>query len=110
MFETSRDFLNLTIAGAIALFTLFVCWIIYYFIKTLRNMATITTSIKDKMKTIDKILHLVQEKLEKGSNHMAMVADSAIKLVGYFMDKQSGGKSGGKKKKREWVSQDRAQI
>ena len=89
MFETSRDLLNLTVAGAVALFTVFICWMMYYFIKTLRNFSKISTSIKDKMETVDKILHLVQEKLEKGSNHMAMISDSAIKLVGYFIDKQA---------------------
>ena len=97
MFETSRDLLNVSIAGAIGIFTLFVCWTMYYFIKTLRNISTISTGIKDKMQTVDKILHLVQEKLEKGSNHIAMISDSAIKLVGYFIEKQSSGKN---KKKR----------
>ena len=98
MFETSRDLLNITLAGAVGLFTLFLCWMMFYFIKTLRNVSTITTGIKDKMETIDKILHLVKEKLEKGSNHMAMVADSAIKLVGYFMDKKDSQKTKKKSK------------
>ena len=97
MIETSRDLLNITLAGAVGLFTIFLCWMMYYFINTLRNISTITTGVKDKMETVDKILHLVKEKLEKGSNHMAMVADSAIKLVGYFMDKKESQKA--KKKK-----------
>jgi len=54
-----------------------------------------TTSIREKLETVDKILKLVKEKMEKGSNHMAVIADSAIKLVGFFMEKQ------GKKSKKK---------
>jgi len=97
MFETSKDVLLLAIAGSIVLFTLFVCWATYYVIVMLKNVSKMTVSVREKLETVDKILKLVKEKLEKGSNHMAMAADSLIKLVGLVMEKQ--GKTSGKKKK-----------
>lgn len=100
IFETSRDVLNLTIAGAVALFTIFLCWMMYYFIKTIRNVSKITTGVKDKMETIDKILGLVKDKLEKGSNHMALLSDSAIKLVGFLIDKKSASDKKSSRKKK----------
>jgi len=91
MFETSKDVLLLTIAGAIALFTIFSCWAIYYVVVMLKNFSKMTTSVREKLETVDKILKLVKDKLEKGSNHMSMVADSVIKLVGLLMEKQGKG-------------------
>lgn len=96
MLETSKDLLFIVIAFCILWLTVFICWGMYYMVMMLKNFSRITTSIREKMEIVDKILKLVHEKLEKGSNHMAVLADSAIKLVGYFMEKQ--GKSAGKKK------------
>ncbi|MFA6254446.1 MAG: hypothetical protein WC675_00245 [Patescibacteria group bacterium] len=98
MFETSKDVLLLTIAGAVALFTIFSCWALYYVIMMLKNVSKMTISVREKLETVDKILKLVKEKLEKGSNHMAVLADSAIKMVGFLMEKQS--KASGKRKKK----------
>ena len=36
---------------------------------------------------------LVKDKLEKGSNHMDLLSDSAIKLVGFLIDKKSDSSS-----------------
>jgi hypothetical protein len=100
MIETSRDILNIVIASAVGLLTLFFCWMLWYVISTMRNINRMTLSARKKLETIDKILELVKEKLEKGSNHMAILSDSAIKLVGYFLEKQ-GNKSGSKKSKKK---------
>jgi len=88
MLETSRDLLNIILAFAISWVTIFVCWGLWYMISMLRNFSRITTSLRKKMETVDKILDLVKEKLEKGSNHMALLADSAMKLVGFLIDKK----------------------
>ncbi len=98
MINDTKDILILVITGSIALFTIFACWAIYYVIVMLRNVSKMTISIREKMEIVDKILKLVKEKLERGSNQMAMIADSAIKLVRFLMDKQ--GKKPAKKKKK----------
>ena len=101
MFETSKDILLLTIAGAVALFTIFTCWAIFYVISMLKNVSKMTISVREKLETVDKILKLVKDKLEKGSNHMALVTDSVIKLVGLAMEKQKSGSSKSKKRKKK---------
>ncbi len=97
MLETSKDLLLVVLAFCILWFTVFVCWGLYYFIAILRNFSKVTSSIREKLETVDKILKLVKEKLEKGSNQVAIIADSVIKLVGFFMEKQ--GKPAKSKKK-----------
>ena len=98
MLETSKDLLLVVIAGAVALLTIFTCWALYYVIVMLKNMSKMTVSIRQKLELVDKILKLVKEKLEKGSNHIALISDSVIKLVGFLMDKQA--KSSGRKNKK----------
>lgn len=60
-----------------------------------------TLSIREKLELVDKILNLVKEKLEKGSNHMALVSDSVIKLVGFLMEKQSKSSNKSRKKNKK---------
>jgi hypothetical protein len=98
MLETSKDLLFVVIAFCILWLTVFICWSLYYVVMMLRNASKITTSIREKMEIVDKILKLVHQKLETGSNHMAVLADSAIKLVGFIMEKQGKGSSKRKKK------------
>jgi len=70
-------------------------------ITMLRNASKMTASIREKLELVDKILKLVKDKLEKGSNHMALISDSVIKLVGFFMEKQKTGSGKNKKKKKK---------
>ena len=100
MLETSKDLLYVVIAFAILWVTVFFCWALYYVISMLRNVSKMAISIREKLELVDKILKLVKDKLEKGSNHMALLSDSAIKLVGFFIDKQKTSKATGKKKKK----------
>lgn len=100
MLETSKDLLFVVIAFAILWFTVFVCWALYYVIVMLRNVSKITISIREKMEVVDKILKLVKDKLEKGSSNMAMISDTAIKLAGFFMEKQKKSTAKSKKKKK----------
>ncbi|MAF13392.1 MAG: hypothetical protein CMI53_00660 [Parcubacteria group bacterium] len=99
LLETSKDLLLVVIAASIALFTLFTCWAIFYVVMMLRNVSKMTVSIREKLELVDNILKLVKDKLEKGSNHMALLSDSAIKLAGFFVDQKSKAKKSRKKKK-----------
>ncbi|OGY50176.1 MAG: hypothetical protein A2951_02650 [Candidatus Buchananbacteria bacterium RIFCSPLOWO2_01_FULL_56_15] len=99
MLETSKDLLYVVIAFCVLWLTVFICWAMYYMISMLRTMHHITSGVREKLDLVDKILKLVKDKLEKGSNHMAVIADSVIKLVGLAMEKQQK-KAAGKKQKR----------
>jgi hypothetical protein len=98
MLETSKDLLLVVIAFCVLWVTVFFCWALYYIVALLRDMSKMTLSVREKLELVDKILKLVKDKLEKGSNHMAVITDSVIKLVGYVIDKQKSGKAKGKKK------------
>jgi hypothetical protein len=98
MLTTSTDLLLVVIAFCILWLTVFICWSMYYVVMMLKNFSKMTISVREKLEIVDKILKLVHEKLEAGSNHMALITDTVIKMAGYFMDKQKS--SSGKKRKR----------
>lgn len=102
MLETSKDLLYVSISFAVIWITIFISWALYYMIMMLRNASKMTASIREKLELVDRILKLIKDKLEKGSNHMAILSDSAIKLVGFLMEKQKSSKSGtGSKKSKK---------
>ncbi|NUM25467.1 MAG: hypothetical protein HUU49_02450 [Candidatus Buchananbacteria bacterium] len=98
--ESSKDILFLTIALSIFLFTVFACWAVYYVIVMLKNISKMTISAREKLELVDKILKLIKDKLEKGSNHAAMISDSVIKLVGFLMEKQKNSGPANKKRRK----------
>lgn len=103
MIESSKDILYIVIAFSILWVTVFFCWAFYYLIATLRNVSKMTLSVREKLELVDNILKLVKDKLEKGTNHMALLSDSAIKLVGFLMEKHQSnkGKNSSRPKKKK---------
>lgn len=89
MFDTSRDILNMVLAVCAILLTVFLVWAVYYLGKIFRDASRVASSVRLKLELVDKILNLVKDKMEKGASHLGLIADSAIKLVGYFIERQT---------------------
>ena len=88
MLETSKDLFYVALAFAIFWLTVFICWAVYQLTMILRNVNRMSFSIREKIELIDEILKLIKEKIEKSSSYLSLLADSAIKLVGFFIEKQ----------------------
>lgn len=101
MFDTSGDLLNIVLAASVIILTVFLSWTLYYLLQILRHANRVATSVRLKLVVVDRILDLVKDKLEKGASHLGLIADSAIKLVSYFIERQveRPGKSRGRKEK-----------
>ena len=97
MIETTKDIFWLIFGLSLGILTVFICWAIYYWVQILRNANKTFTSIREKVELVDKILKIIKEKLEKSTSHLSILTDSAIKLIGFMMEKQK--KSIVKKKK-----------
>lgn len=88
MFDSSRDVLFIVLSLCTVAVSVFLVWVLYQLGQILHNANRVATSLRLKLELIDKILNLVKEKLEKGASHLGLIADSAIKLVGYFIERQ----------------------
>ena len=89
MFDTSGDILNMVLAVCAVTLTIFIVWTLYHLLNVLRNANRISTSVRLKLEVVDRILELVKDKLEKGASNLNLIADSAIKLVGFLIERQA---------------------
>ncbi|MDD5109805.1 MAG: hypothetical protein PHI63_01140 [Patescibacteria group bacterium] len=101
MFDTSRDILNMVLAVSAIVLTVFLTMVLYHVYKILRDASKVTTSFREKLDLVDKILNLVKDKLEAGASHLGLIADSALKIVGFFMERQGEKTSKSRRKKEE---------
>src|SRR3989338_20630 len=101
MFDTSGDILNMVWAVCAIVLTVFLSIVLYNVYKILRDASKVTTSFREKLELVDNILNLVKEKLEKGAGHLGLIADSTIKLVSFFMERQAEKPKSRRKKDEE---------
>lgn len=63
MFETSKDLLNIVIAICVALFTVFLVWIMYYLAQMLKQANQTFTDIRELTKKIGDTIDVVRDKI-----------------------------------------------
>ena len=89
MFETSKDILYLVIAFCVLWLTVFMCWLLFYFISIISNARKVAKSIHEKLEKVDEIINLVKGKVENSATHLAILVEGVGKLVDYFKNKKS---------------------
>lgn len=94
MLETTKDIFWLVGSVSLGACAFFLCWLLFYMILLMRDMSRMVSSIKKKIDLFDAIVELVKEKLEKTTSHLSLIAESILKIVGFFMS------GGGKKKSK----------
>ncbi|HAM88708.1 MAG: hypothetical protein US83_C0003G0053 [Candidatus Falkowbacteria bacterium GW2011_GWC2_38_22] len=91
MFETSKDILNIVIASSIGLFTIFVCWAIYYFVQILRQGFKAVEEMRLRLKKIDNAIKAFKEKIEHSTSHIVLIAEGIKKLVEVIKERTEKG-------------------
>lgn len=89
MLETSKDLLFITLAICALLFTAFSCWLIYYFIAIIRNVYTVTKSLKEKMELVEDILQTAKANISSAANYIGIVVSGIDKIVDYVQGKNT---------------------
>jgi predicted PurR-regulated permease PerM len=95
MLETSRDLLNIVIAASIFLFTVFVCWAIYYFAQILRQTFKIISEMRGRLQKIDEFIKMLKDKIDHSTSYLLLIGEGVKKLV-----EIAGSYTGEKKKGR----------
>lgn len=109
MIADTKDILYLVLAFCVLWFTIFVCWLLYYFIAIMRDTRGIVKDVRDKVKKIDEAIRVVREKAEKTLSLFSVMADGfkyVMKFVGeggYLRRSKSRPKKKSKKEKEEAV-------
>lgn len=111
MIADSKDILYLVLAFCVLWFTIFVCWLLYYFIAIMRDTRGMVKDVRDKIKKIDEAVRVVREKVEKSLSVFSVLADGfkyALKFLGeggYFRHKASPKKKDKKTKKEKGMEE-----
>src|SRR5258708_4198865 len=79
--QSSQDILFIVLAFCALLFTLFVCVMLGYFIRILRDASNIVGEVRDKLHAIDEAIRDLHEKLEHSASYLGVVAGGVKLLV-----------------------------
>ncbi|NMC51143.1 hypothetical protein GYA54_00230 [Candidatus Kuenenbacteria bacterium] len=91
MLDTSKDLLFIVLAACALAFTIFACWLLYYFIAIIKDVYSVTKGIKKKIDLLDDILKTIKEKINSTASYVGLIFNSVEKIVDYFQQKRPGG-------------------
>jgi len=86
MFDTSKDILFLTISICVAVFTIFFCWGMYYFIAMVRNVFKVTDDARNILKKTEEAIDLVKMKISESVSYVMLFGEALKKVVDFAKD------------------------
>ncbi|MBI2415127.1 MAG: hypothetical protein HYV33_00500 [Candidatus Kerfeldbacteria bacterium] len=84
MFETSQDILYLTVAICLAVFTGFLCWLLYYIGQISRQSNEMITDFRERLEQFDESVQELKTKVTASVDSIASISQqvgSIIELV-----------------------------
>ena len=79
MFETSKDILNLVLAISVVGITVFICWLLYYIIASIRKLHDVVNLFQKTLNSANEVVENVKKRLKSSSTH--------LKLIGMLVQK-----------------------
>ncbi len=84
MLETSTDVLKIVLAGSVGLFTLFLCWGLFYFVMTMRNVLLVTREARKVFDKVDDVLEAVKDKIHSSTSYLMIIGEAVKKIVDFL--------------------------
>lgn len=97
--SNTQDIFYIVLSFCILWFTIFVCWLLYYFIAITREARNTIRDVRDKVKKVEEVIHGVKEKFEKSFALMGVAAEGLKYAIGAIKSHQQ--KKAKKKKEEE---------
>lgn len=88
MLDTSKDLLNVIIAVCVAVFTFFICYLLYYLISMLKQANKTVTEIRLRIESFDAMFETLKEKLTHSSNYLALLVKSVVSMVEFVKERK----------------------
>jgi biopolymer transport protein ExbB/TolQ len=89
MLETSKDILNISIAVAIVVLVIFLCWAIYYLIANLRRINRISKQVERGVIKAEDLIDLLKGKIKQSSSYIFVLGRLAEKAIEHFINRKS---------------------
>ncbi|MDD5342635.1 MAG: hypothetical protein PHH01_02335 [Patescibacteria group bacterium] len=98
MFETSKDVLNLVLAAAVTIFTIFVCWLLYYLISIIGTSRKIVQDVQSLVKSLEETLKAIKDKVGQSPGAFLSLINGVSTVVDYIKKKKDKKNTNSKKK------------
>lgn len=82
MIESTKDILFLVLSVSIAFFTFFLCYLLFYLIKVLKEVTTLVEDVKERFDQLHRTV-------ESGFNYLGMLTEGIKMAMGYFDEKKT---------------------
>ncbi len=79
--NSSQDIFFLVLAFCILWLTIFLAWIMYYGIQTVRSLYEMVSQVKRKIEAVDEIIHLVKSKISISASYVPLLISAVKKVV-----------------------------
>lgn len=89
MLETSADVLKIVLAGSIGLFTLFLCWGLFYFVMTMRNVLSVTRDARKLFDKAEEVLDAIKNKIHSSASYLVFIGE-AVKKIADILNSDEG--------------------
>lgn len=92
MFATSQDVLYITVAACIAVFTLFLVWIMYYVVQITRQSNEMISDFREKIEDLDATVQVIKEKVTTSVDSLSSVSQqigNILEIVRGFSGRKS---------------------
>lgn len=100
MLQSSQDLLNIVLALCIFMFTIFLCWSIYYFARIMQQAFRMVKEMRERINKIDEAVKAFKEKVEHSTSYLMLIGEGVKKLVEVIQEKsESWGKAKKTRKK-----------
>ncbi|MFH1192163.1 MAG: hypothetical protein V1655_01685 [bacterium] len=96
--QTTKDILFLVIAFCVLLLTIFLAWLLYYFIAIIRDVRKLTKSIEDKVEKTGAVIDLIKNKVDSSATHFILLVEAIKQIVKFAMERREAKKAAKKKK------------
>lgn len=88
-FETSKDILYLVISFCVLWVTVFLCWMLYYTMRLLRNANHIVEEFRMRLAALTDTINYIRGKVETISGMMTMASEGVTGLATKFVKKKA---------------------
>lgn len=106
MFSTSQDVLYLTVALCIAVFTVFLVWIMYYIAQISRQSNEMIRDFRHKMEELDETVQVIKEKVNLSVDRITSVSGQVANLLELVTRFTGGNRHGRRSKRRASADED----
>lgn len=81
LIETSKDLLFVVLAFCILWITVFVSWLLYYFIMIVRDTKALVSQVRGAVEKIEELTRVAHDKMERSAASFTLVAQAVKELI-----------------------------